>query len=168
MAKKIGYPALTIKNLPKPPHWSKAIGVGVVVMGLAIGTGELIMWPHLITKWGLGILWLALLGIGAQYFINQEVARHSAATAEGFFTTSARVLKWTPVFWFLLQSSYISGQAGQVQSALHSKSYSGSARTLHGHGQHLRWCSYSPFLAAWRTPCSSAHLRLLYRRFLYC
>lgn len=132
MAKKIGYPALTIKNLPKPPHWSKAIGVGVVVMGLAIGTGELIMWPHLITKWGLGILWLALLGIGAQYFINQEVARHSAATAEGFFTTSARVLKWTPVFWFFAAILlYIwPGWASAIGTTL---------KELFGFGTHLAW-----------------------------
>ena len=82
------YPALQKRDLPAPPHWSKAIGVGVVVMGLAIGTGELILWPHLITKHGLGLLWLALLGIIFQYFINQEVARHEIATGEGFFTTS--------------------------------------------------------------------------------
>src|SRR3989344_4351456 len=73
-----------IKELPKPPPWTKAIGVGVVIMGLAIGTGELIMWPHLVTKHGLGIIWAALLGITFQYFINQEVARHSLATAKVF------------------------------------------------------------------------------------
>lgn len=70
------YPALEKRPLPKPPHWSKAIGVGVVVTGLAIGTGELILWPHLITKHGLALLWLALLGILFQYFINKEIARH--------------------------------------------------------------------------------------------
>ncbi len=92
---------LKIKELPKPPHWTKAIGVGVVVMGLAIGTGELIMWPHLITKHGLGLLWLALVGIIFQYFINQEVARLSLATGEGFFTTSARWFSWTAPFWLI-------------------------------------------------------------------
>ncbi len=89
------------KDLPSPPHWRKALGVGVVVMGLAIGTGELILWPYLVTKHGLGLLWLALLGIICQYFINQEVARHSLATGEGFFTTSARILKWSPIFWLI-------------------------------------------------------------------
>ncbi len=68
-------------------------------MGLAVGTGELILWPHLISKFGLGLLWLALLGITAQYFINQEVARHVLATGEGFFTSSARVIKWSVFFW---------------------------------------------------------------------
>ena len=89
------------RDLPAPPHWKKALGVGIVVMGLAIGTGELILWPHLVAKFGLGLLWLAFLGISFQYFINQEVARHALATGEGFFTASARVIKWSAVFWLI-------------------------------------------------------------------
>lgn len=68
-------------------------------MGMAMGTGELIIWPHLITKHGLGILWLALVGITLQYFINQEVIRHTLATGESFFTAMARMIWWSPVFW---------------------------------------------------------------------
>jgi len=95
------YPPLREKDLPKAPHWKKALGVGIVVMGMAIGTGELIMWPHLITKFGLGLLWAALIGIGMQYFINQEVARYSLATGESFFTASARIFKWFAPFWLV-------------------------------------------------------------------
>ncbi len=95
------FPALAHKELPNPPHWTKALGVGVVIMGMAMGTGELILWPHLVTKWGLEILWFALIGISLQYFINQEVIRHTLATGESFFTTSARVLFWTPLFWLV-------------------------------------------------------------------
>lgn len=90
-----------LRDLPPAPHWSRALGVGIVVMGLAIGTGELILWPHLIVKHGLGIFWTALLGITFQYFINQEVARHELATGESFFTSSSRVFKWFAPFWFL-------------------------------------------------------------------
>ena len=97
---KTPYQPLEIKDLPKPPHWTKAIGVGVVVMGLAIGTGELILWPHLVTKYGIHLLWLALVGIVAQYFINQEVARHTVATGESFFTSTARVFPQIIYFWF--------------------------------------------------------------------
>lgn len=95
------YPVLEKRDLPAPPSWTKALGVGVVVMGLAIGTGELIMWPHLVTKHGLGLLWLALVGISCQYFINQEVARNALATGEGFFVASGRVLKWSAPFWMV-------------------------------------------------------------------
>ena len=61
--------------LPQPRDWKKILGVGIVVVGMAMGTGELIMWPHLVTRYGLAILWLGLVGISIQYFINQEVAR---------------------------------------------------------------------------------------------
>lgn len=87
------------KELPKALPLKEAIGVGVVIMGLSIGTGELIMWPHLVTKYGLNILWAALVGIIFQYFINQEVGRLSLYTGESFFTTSSRIIKILPIFW---------------------------------------------------------------------
>lgn len=93
------YPKLLTKTLPEPPKVGQAIGVGVVVMGLAIGTGELILWPHLVVKHGLGILWLALLGIFFQAIINHEIGRHEVATGESFFTSSGRFIKWSPVLW---------------------------------------------------------------------
>jgi len=95
------YPKPETKEVPIPPRWTKAIGVGIVVMGMAMGTGELILWPHLTAKHGLGILWLALVGITLQYFINQEVARHAAATGESFFSTSGRIIRWSPFFWLI-------------------------------------------------------------------
>ncbi len=126
------YPPLQERELPKPPHWSKAIGVGVVVMGLAIGTGELILWPHIITKHGLVLLWLALLGITAQYFINKEVARHEVATGESFFTTAARAFQWTVFFWlFTAIILYIwPGWASAIGTTLNE---------LFGFGTHLMW-----------------------------
>lgn len=93
------FPPRTLRPLPPAPHWSRAAGVGVIIMGMAMGTGELIIWPHLITKHGLGILWLALVGITLQYFINQEVIRHTLATGESFFTVTARNIWWSPLFW---------------------------------------------------------------------
>ena len=95
------WPKVETKELPLPPHWSKAVGVGIIVMGMAMGTGELIMWPHLVVKHGLGILWLALVGITLQYFINQEVARTTIATGDSFFSLSARLIFWSPIFWLL-------------------------------------------------------------------
>jgi hypothetical protein len=126
------YPPLQERELPKPPHWSKAIGVGVVVMGLAIGTVELILWPHIITKHGLSLLWLALFGITAQYFINKEVARHEVATGESFFTTAARTFQWTVFFWlFTAIILYIwPGWASAIGTTLVE---------LFGFGSHLMW-----------------------------
>ncbi len=134
------YPELEKRDLPEAPSWKKALGVGVVVMGLAIGTGELIMWPHLIVKYGLSLLWLALVGISAQYFINQEVARHALATGEGFFTSSARVFKWSAVFWFVAAPLlYIwPGWASAIGTIL---------QELFGFGNYLYWAWASLGLA---------------------
>ncbi len=133
------YPDLKIKDLPKAPHWTKALGVGVVVVGLAIGTGELILWPHLVAKYGLGLLWAALLGISFQYFINQEVARHALATGESFFTSSARVFKWfVPVWLFSAVILYIwPGWAGAMGTTL---------TELFGVGNYLIWAWLSLLL----------------------
>src|SRR3989338_2666866 len=133
------YPDLEIKTLHKPPHWSKALGVGIVVMGLAIGTGELILWPHLTTKYGPQLLWAALMGITFQYFINQEVARHAIATGESFFTSSSRVFKWFAPFWlFSAILLYIwPGWASAIGTIL---------KELFGFGNHLIWAVISLIL----------------------
>lgn len=126
------FPALEKKDLPDVPPLGKFIGVGIVVMGLAMGTGELILWPHLITKYGLHLLWLALLGITFQYFINQEVARYSLATGESFFTSTARLSKWFAPFWFFagILLYMWPGWASAIGTTL---------RELTGFGSHLSW-----------------------------
>jgi Mn2+/Fe2+ NRAMP family transporter len=120
------------RELPNPPHWSKALGVGIVTMGLAIGTGELIMWPHLVAKHGLDILWAAIIGITLQYFVNQEVARHALATGESFFTSSSRVFKWFAPFWlFSAVLLYVwPGWAAAIGTTLSE---------LFGFGNYLLW-----------------------------
>ncbi|MBI1866478.1 MAG: Nramp family divalent metal transporter [Candidatus Staskawiczbacteria bacterium] len=133
------YSKLEIKDLHKPPHWFGALGVGVVVMGLAIGTGELILWPHLITKYGPQLLWAAFTGITFQYFINQEVARHALATGESFFTSSSRVFKWFAPSWLLSAVLlYIwPGWASAIGTIL---------KELFGFGSYLMWAVASLFL----------------------
>ncbi len=132
MANKQDYPPLRQKDLPAPPHWSKALGVGVVVMGLAIGTGELIMWPNLTVSYGLKILWGALVGILFQFFINKEVARLSISTGESFFTSSARVIRHLVPLWLISAIIlYIwPGWAGAIGTSL---------TALTGVGNHLIW-----------------------------
>jgi len=126
------WPALETRELPSAPGWRHAVGVGIVVMGMAMGTGELILWPHLVTKFGLGILWLALVGLGLQYFINQEIARHTAATGESFFTASARLFGFLPPFWILAAILlYIwPGWASALGTIL---------AQLFGFGSHIAW-----------------------------
>ncbi|NQV88069.1 MAG: Nramp family divalent metal transporter [Parcubacteria group bacterium] len=126
------FPDLPIKELPEPVHWKKAIGVGIVVTGLAIGTGELILWPHVILKYGLSFIFLGVLGFYFQYILNREVARLALATGESFFTTSARYLTWIPFFWIpAAVLLYIwPGWASSIGTILVS---------LFGFGTHIVW-----------------------------
>jgi len=126
------FPRLEKKEMPRVPSLGKVIGVGIVVMGLAMGTGELILWPHLVTKYGIHFLWFAIVGITAQYFINHEIARYTISTGESFFTASGRILKWSPIFWFFSAILlYIwPGWAGAIGTTL---------RELFGFGTYLGW-----------------------------
>ncbi len=128
-----------LRDLPEPPNWRKALGVGIVITGLAIGTGELIMWPHLVTRHGLGILWMAIVGITFQLFINHEVARHTLATGESFFTSSSRIFKWFAPFWLLSAVLlYVwPGWAAAIGTTL---------RELFGFGDYLWWAVMSLLL----------------------
>lgn len=128
----MSFPKLEHRALPEAPSLKKALGVGIVITGLAMGTGELIIWPRLIVKGGLSILWLALLGVAAQVFLNMEIARHVIATGESFFTSSARVLKRIPFFWlFAALVLYVwpgwASATGTILSA------------LFGFGSHVIW-----------------------------
>ena len=150
------YGAFEVKELPEPPHWKKALGVGVVVMGLAIGTGELILWPHLVTKFGYDVLWAALLGITFQYFINQEVARHAIATGESFFTSSSRIFRWFAPFWLLSAVLlYVwPGWAAAIGTTL---------RELFGFGTYIEWALVSLLLVLVLTFAGKVAYRLLER-----
>lgn len=72
--------------LPEPPKTiAKMIGPSIILVGLGLGTGELILWPYLTSNWGLGIIWGAALGITIQYFLNMEIERYSLANGESIF-----------------------------------------------------------------------------------
>lgn len=90
-----------IKKLPPAPLsvW-KLLGPSFILLGLGLGTGELILWPYLSAHWGLGIMWAALLGITIQYFLNMEIARYSLARGESIFVGFSRLKWWLPL-WFV-------------------------------------------------------------------
>ena len=69
------------------------IGPGVVMAGLAIGSGELIMWPWITSVVGAQLLWAAAIGIFLQLWVNIEIGRWTVVTGESPFTGMARVIK---------------------------------------------------------------------------
>ena len=76
--------------LPPPLPFKKLLGPSFILLGLGLGSGEIILWPYLASNWGLGIAWGAMLGILFQFFINMEIERYSLARGESVFWGLAR------------------------------------------------------------------------------
>lgn len=94
---------LEIKELPKSPPFKKLIGPSFILLGLGLGSGELILWPYLTSHYGLGIIWGALLGITFQFFMNMEIERYALINGESIFVGFARKWKSLP-YWFLIST----------------------------------------------------------------
>jgi hypothetical protein len=92
------------KDLPKPLSLKKLIGPSFILLGLGLGSGELILWPYLASNYGLGIMWGALLGITFQFFINMEIERYALITGESIFVGLARKLKNFSPIWFIFST----------------------------------------------------------------
>jgi len=96
----------TVNNhLPKPPGLWQSLGPSFILLGLALGSGELIMWPYLTASWGFGLMWGALLGITFQFFLNTEVMRYSLAWGESVFVGFKRLWRFAP--WWFIVSTFI-------------------------------------------------------------
>ena len=94
---------LQIKTLPKALSLKKLIGPSFILLGLGLGSGEVILWPYLTSNFGMGIIWGAILGISFQFVMNMEIERYALAHGESVFVGYARKAKWVP-FWFLLST----------------------------------------------------------------
>ena len=92
--------------MPEPPTpsgfgWLAAMGPGVIVLGLSIGSGEFLLGPAIFVKHGLTLLWVTLVAILLQTVFNTEVMRYTLATGEpvftGFMRTRPSATAWA---WF--------------------------------------------------------------------
>ena len=91
---------LRTADLPaaKLPFW-KMVGPGAVLVGLSIGAGEIIIWPRIVAQYGATMVWVAVLGVFLQLWINFEVGRWTIATGETVFTGYSRVWRgFVPIF----------------------------------------------------------------------
>jgi hypothetical protein len=96
-------PTKKSKNLPQPPNLAQTIGPSFILLGLALGSGELIFWPYLSANYGLGLLWGALLGISFQFVLNTEAMRYSLAWGESIFVGWRKLSILIPV-WFIIST----------------------------------------------------------------
>lgn len=92
------------KDLPKPLSLKKLIGPSFIILGVSLGSGELILWPYLSSNFGLGIIWAAVLGITFQFFINMEIERYTLITGESIFVGLTRKFGNFIPIWFILST----------------------------------------------------------------
>ncbi len=93
---------LSKNKLPKPPRLRSLIGPSFIILGVGLGSGELILWPYLSSNFGMGIIWAALLGITFQFIINMEIERYTLATGESVFVGLIRKLGIFAPIWFIV------------------------------------------------------------------
>lgn len=78
-------------DLPVPPKpqgfgWLKAVGPGVIVLGVSIGSGEFLLGPAVFVRHGLSLLWVVAVAVTLQTIFNTELMRYTLATGEPVFT----------------------------------------------------------------------------------
>jgi len=96
-------PKLPTRPLPKALPLRKIIGPSFILLGLGLGSGEVILWPFLASNYGMGIIWGAILGITLQFFMNMEIERYALARGESIFVGLKRKISLIP-WWFLFST----------------------------------------------------------------
>jgi hypothetical protein len=86
-------------DLPEPLPMKRVLGPSVLLLAGAIGSGEYVLWPYITSQVGLALVWLVLVGVGTQYFLNMEIERYTLATGETAVTGFTRLWKpWGALF----------------------------------------------------------------------
>ena len=95
-------PPLTYRDMPESVPLRRMVGPSIILAGLALGSGEFILWPYITYRAGFIFFWACLLGVTTQYFINMEIARWTLATGESAITAFCRLSRhWGWVFLLL-------------------------------------------------------------------
>jgi Mn2+/Fe2+ NRAMP family transporter len=99
---------LVRRSLPARPPLLALIGPGLVWMALAQGSGELIWWPYIVAKYGLGFLFVLVPACLLQYPVTFEIARYTLLTGEGVFRGFFRLGRgYGIVLWILFTLSFL-------------------------------------------------------------
>ena len=117
-----------IAELPPAPRphglgWFSAIGPGVIVLGVSIGSGEFLLGPAAFVKHGLSLLWVVSVASVLQTLLNVELMRYTLATGEpvitGFMRTRPSSTFWASFYAILyfLQMGW-PGWAGAAAGAV--------------------------------------------------
>lgn len=87
-------------DLPEPVSLRRVVGPSLVLLAVSVGAGELVLWPFVSSRVGLGLLWVALVGLMTHYFVNMEIERYTLATGETAITGFTRM--WNHWSWIFI------------------------------------------------------------------
>ena len=87
-------PQVEYRDLPEPRKLRNYMGASVILLATALGSGELILWPYITSQVGLALLWLSVVGVTVQWFLNMEIERYTLVTGESAVTGFSRM--WLP------------------------------------------------------------------------
>ncbi|MEJ7814937.1 MAG: Nramp family divalent metal transporter [Rubrobacter sp.] len=92
-------PQAKYRDLPEPRGVRNYLGASVILLATALGSGELILWPYITSQVGLALVWLSVVGISVQFFLNMEIERYTLVTGETAVTGFSRMwVGWALVF----------------------------------------------------------------------
>ncbi len=117
-------PPWGVAPLPAPPVFTlrnvlATIGPGVIGLGVAVGSGEWLLGPSIIVRYGPTLLWITTVSVLLQIFLNLEMARYTMYTGEPIFVGFMRT-KPGPTFWGWLYAALSFFQYGWPGWALAS------------------------------------------------
>ena len=95
-------PAVSYTDLPEPAPLGKVVGPSVLLLAGALGSGEYVLWPSIVSQVGLVLVWLTMIGVTTQYFLNMEIERYTLATGETAVTGFTRLWKPWGVLFILM------------------------------------------------------------------
>lgn len=107
---------MAFKKFPAPLRLKQMLGPSFIILALGLGSGEVILWPYLVSNYGLGVAWGALLGITFQFFINMEIERYALVKGESVFVGIARFFP-AAVYWFIISTFIGFGLPGIVAAS---------------------------------------------------
>ncbi|MBI4482418.1 MAG: Nramp family divalent metal transporter [Acidobacteria bacterium] len=121
-------PAWHVADLPEPPAWGfrnvfRVIGPGAILLGASIGSGEWLLGPSTVVKYGVALLWVTTVAVILQTLLNVEFVRYTLYTGEPIFTAYMRTRPgptfwgWIYVLFYWLQVGW-PGWAGTAAGAL--------------------------------------------------
>lgn len=105
---------MSIKKLPTPPKsFITLLGPGIVLVAMGLGSGEYILWPYLVSQFGFGVIWGAVVGILFQYFVSNESGRYTLIAGNSVFIGFKKLSFLFPT-WFILSTFLSFGWPGII------------------------------------------------------